>query len=122
MVKYVNNAFSQKMLQKNCASAQFEITEEAFMNKAHQDDVQCVIGHPDTARMFGFEENRQTISLNNGDIVYVCELNNDTGTRLPVGITLIGELPDGFYFRFLEIRIFKIPLKVRIQKFLEDLR
>lgn len=121
MAKYVNNAFSTKMLDSNCAYAQFEISESEFMHKSHQEDVTCVIGHPDTAEMFQFTENRQTLKLQDGDILYVCEMNNPSGTRLPIGITLVKELPQGFYFRFLEIQIFKIPLGIRIKKFLENL-
>lgn len=108
-MKYVNNAWSSKMLQKDLGILQFNISEEEFMREVHKPDVVSVIGHPDTAKLFNLPENRSTLILNEGDIVYVCELNNNTGTRLPVGITRIEDIPEGFYFRFLKIIVISIP-------------
>lgn len=112
MVVYVNNAWSSKMLQDDLSVAQFVITEEEFMRESHKENVISVIGHPDTAKLFGLEENRQTLVLKEGDVVFVCELNNTTNTRLPEGITRMVEIPDGFSFRFLKIIVFETPLNV----------
>ena len=109
MTIFVNNAWSSKMLQEDLAIAQFEISEEEFMREAHNPDCISVVGHPDTAKLFDLEENRKTLVLSSGDIVFVCELNNSTGTRLPEGITRMEEIPDGFDFRFLKIIVFEIP-------------
>ena len=108
MVKIVNNAFSSKMIKDSSLLIKFEeISEEEFMIESHKPDVLSVIGHPDTAKLFNLEANRQTIELHAGDVLFVCELNNTTGTRLPEGITRMVEIPDGFSFRFLKITVKK---------------
>lgn len=109
----MNNAYSSKMLQEdNLAIAQKEITEEEFHNNVHKPNVKSVIGHSDTAKLLGLEENRETITLSEGDVLFVAELNNTTGTRLPVGVTQLEELPEGFSFRYLKIVCFKKPFGV----------
>lgn len=109
MTIYVNNAWSSKMLQDNLAIIQIEISQDEFMEETHKPHVISTIGHPDTAKLFNLEENRQTLVLKPNDIVFVCELNNNTNTRLPVGITQLEEIPDGFHFRFLKIKVIEIP-------------
>ena len=112
MRKIINNAFSTKMIQRDGLSVAHKIiSEEEFLEQAHSDDSICVIGHPDTAELFGVKENRQTIVLEEGDVLFVAELNNSTGTRLPVGITQMEEIPDGFSFRFLKLVVFKTPFE-----------
>lgn len=110
-MKYVNNAWSSKMLQDDLAMAQFNITESEF-KEAINDGATVVIGHEDTAALFGVVSNRQTLILHPGDVVYVCELNNETGGRLPIGITELNQIPDGFWFRFLKCVVFEIPNNV----------
>ena len=106
MAKIVNNAFSTKMIKNGNLWVNFkEISEEEFMREAHTEEAISVIGHPDTAMLFDLEPNRQTIVLEKGDELFVCELNNTTGTRLPEGITRMAEIPDGFTFRFLKITV-----------------
>lgn len=107
-MEYVNNAWSSKMLQDDLAMAQFNIDEEEFIQAINK-GATVVIGHEDTAALFGVESNRQTLILHPGDIVYVCELNNETGGRLPIGITELSQIPDGFWFRFLKCIVFDIP-------------
>lgn len=107
--RFANNAWSSKMLQDDLAVAQFNITKEEFMRESHKPNTLSVIGHPDTAKLFGLKENRKTLVLNPGDVVFICELNNNTGTRLPEGITRMEEIPDGFTFRFLKEIVFEIP-------------
>lgn len=104
--KIVNNAFSSKMVRSKNIWVNFEeISEEEFMKEAHTEDAISVVGHPDTAMLFGLESNRQTIVLEKDDVLFVCELNNTTGTRLPEGIIRMAEIPDGFKFRFLKITV-----------------
>lgn len=108
MTIYANNAWSSKMLQDDLAISQERIDEKEF-RQAIADGAISVIGHPDTAEMFGVENNRQTLVLTPGDIIYVCELNNPEKTRFPEGTTRMEQLPDGFFFRFLKITVFEIP-------------
>ena len=106
MAKIINNAFSSKMMRNKNLWVNFEeISREEFMREAHTEDAVSVIGHPDTAMLFDLESNRQTIVLEKNDVLFVCELNNSTGTRLPEGITRIAEIPEGFEFRFLKITV-----------------
>ena len=108
-MKYVNNAFSTKLLRTNgLAIIQNEISKEEFLHETHQDDIVSCIGHEDTAKLFNLPCNRTTIELVEDDTLYVCELNNPAGTRLPAGITEIKELPEGFYFRFLKLEVKRI--------------
>lgn len=110
-MKYVNNAWSSKMLQQDLAVAQITISKKEFIEQARNPKTKCVIGHPDTAKLFGLKENRQTLVLEPGDVVYVCELNDSTRGRLPVGITQLSEIPEGF-FRFLKCIVFEIPKNI----------
>ena len=108
-MKLVNNAFSSKIVkQDGLAAVHHIITEDEFMTETHKSDVVSCIGHEDTAKLFNLEFNRQSIELHEGDILFVCELNNPNGTRLPAGITEISQLPDGFHFRFLKLECVKL--------------
>ena len=112
---YVNNAWSSKMLQDYLAVAQININEKEF-KKAIDNNATVVIGQEDTAALFGVKKNRQTLVLHPGDVVYVCELNNSTGDRLPIGITRLEEIPDGFWFRYLKCIVFEIPEDIKPSK------
>lgn len=109
MTVYVNNAWSSKMLQEDLAIIQKKISKDEFMMESHKPETISVIGHPDTAKLFNLKENRSTLILKPNDIVYICELNNTSGTRLPEGITRMEEIPEGFTFRFLKIKVIPIP-------------
>lgn len=104
MKTIVNNAFSTKMLQ-NDATAHISIIDEAEFKKAIQIADEIVIGHEDTADYFGVPLNRQTVHLQSGDVLFVCEANSKTGGRLPSGTEFLSQMGDGFYFRFLKIKI-----------------
>ena len=54
---------------------------------------------------FGVPLNRQTVHLQTGDVLFVCEANSKTGGRLPSGTEFLEQMGDGFYFRFLKIEI-----------------
>jgi hypothetical protein len=94
------------MLKNNKKFSMEFINEEDFKNAMKIAD-EIVIGHPDCAEYFGTLCNRKTIHLDDGDVLYVCELNNETGNRLPSGTEFIEQLGDGFYFRFLKIEVIK---------------
>ena len=110
MVKYVNNAYSPKMLKENnLAIAQKEISEQEFMMESHKPDVQSFVGHPDTAKLFNLKHNRGTIVLHEGDVLFMCELNNENKTRLSEGVTRIADVHEGVTWRFLKMVCFKKP-------------
>lgn len=62
-------------------------------------DVKSIVGHEDTARVLGVACNRESVTLKEGDILYVAQL---TGGRLPEGCK---ELPEGFKFKFFKVRV-----------------
>lgn len=102
----INNAFSTKMLTEGKTLCEFNIIDETeFRQALSNKDAHIVIGHPDTAEYFGCKMNRKTVYLQKGDILYTCELNNETGERLPSGTEFISQLGNGFYFRFFKIRV-----------------
>lgn len=100
----VNNAFSTKMLKNNATTHISIISEEDFKNAIKTAD-KVVIGHQDTADYFGVPMNRQTVHLQTGDVLFVCEANSKTGGRLPSGTEFLSQMGDGFYFRFLKIEV-----------------
>lgn len=104
MTIVVNNAFSTKMLTNDATAHISIITEEDFRLALKNAD-QIVIGHEDTADYFGVPMNRQTIHLNKGDVLFVCEANAQGGGRLPSGTEFLEQMGKDFYFRFLKIEI-----------------
>ena len=100
----VNNAFSTKMLKADTTIDIKIINEEDFRLALKNAD-EIVIGHEDTANYFGVALNRQTIHLDKGDTLFVCEANSKDGGRLPSGTEFLSQMGDGFYFRFLKIEV-----------------
>lgn len=100
----VNNAFSTKML-TNDANVKISIISEDEFKSAISIADEIVIGHQDTADYFNVPLNRQTIHLNDGDTLFVCEANSKTGGRLPSGTEFLEQMGDGFYFRFLKVEL-----------------
>lgn len=100
----INNAFSTKMLKED-ATAHISIINEKDFRSAIPTADQIVIGHQDTADYFGVPMNRQTVHLEAGDVLFVCEANSKDGGRLPSGTEFLKQMGDGFYFRFLKIEI-----------------
>jgi hypothetical protein len=89
---YLANAFSLSMVKTPC---QLKISEVPELPKG-EDVISCV-GHADTANVLGVECNRVSITLNDGDTLYVAQLE---GGRLPEGATT---LPQGFAFKYLKV-------------------
>lgn len=96
MSKYIGNAFSLQML-KNfpCSVNISECTKE----EALAADNISVVGHQDTANVLGVAFNRVSLTLNEGDILYVAQI---IGGRLPEGATT---LPEGFKMKFLKVTV-----------------
>lgn len=98
MKKYLVNAFSIQMLEKEGIVCFKEITPEDIPS-----DVVSAIGHADTANvltnMLGFPVslNRVNVTLDENTEMYVAQL---IGGRLPEGCT---NLPEGFKFKFFRI-------------------
>lgn len=94
---YISNAFSLQMLNGDAMVSVKEISEDDF-NEV-KSTAKSVVGHKDTATVLGVEFNRESISLQKGDVLYVAQI---VGGRLPEGATT---LPDGFRFKYLKVAI-----------------
>lgn len=68
-MKYVANAFSIKMIQKPLNFKVSILSEKRFF--AETKDAYSVIGHEKVAEYLGFPCNRESITLDRGDVVYV---------------------------------------------------
>jgi hypothetical protein len=64
-----------------------------------KEGVVSAVGHADTAAVLGVPMNRLNVSLEQGDELYVAQLQ---GGRLPEGATT---LPSGFSFKFLKVSV-----------------
>lgn len=96
MTKYLGNAFSLQMLKSfPCSINIVECTKEEALNKNNI----SVVGYKDIANILSVDFNRVSITLNEGDILYVAQV---IGGRLPEGCTT---LPEGFKMKFLKVTI-----------------
>jgi hypothetical protein len=68
-MKYVANAFSIKMIQKPLTIKVSLLSEKRFFTEAK--DAYSVIGHQQVADYLGFPCNRESITVDRGDILYV---------------------------------------------------
>lgn len=99
-MKYVTNAFSLQMLREpDCLVNITELDYDEF--KALSYDAYSVIGHKDIAGVLGLEYNRESIKINQDDVVLVAQL---FGGRLPENCT---ELPENVELRFFCIRVIR---------------
>lgn len=99
-MKYVTNAFSLQMLREpDCLVNITEIDYDAF--KALSYDAYSAIGHHDIAGVLELKYNRESIKINEDDVVLVAQL---FGGRLPENCT---ELPENVELRFFCIRLMK---------------
>lgn len=102
---FVNNAFSTKMLQNGDANVSISFISEKEFRDAIKVADEVVIGHQDTADYFNVPFNRKTITLSDGDVLFVAEANSKDGGRLPSGTEFLEQMGDGFFFRFMRIEI-----------------
>lgn len=100
MKKYIGNALSLNMMSID----DFSLLRIKKVSASDiPEDVESVIGHPDTAKvvgnLLGFETpfNRVSLQLERDDILYVAQYK---GPRLPEGATT---LPDGATLDFYEV-------------------
>lgn len=102
MRKYIANAFSLQMLPNmevnTCGKIEYAtISENDF--KEFAKDAKSIVGHEDTARVLGVEFNRESVTLEKGDVLLVAQL---VGGRLPEGATT---LPENCHFKYMSIKI-----------------
>ena len=88
MTRYISNAFSLNMVPVHLLS-RLRFEEGYEPNPAA---LVSVVGHADTAALLGVPCNRQTLTLDEGDILVVAQYK---GPRLPEGTTV---LPEGARF------------------------
>lgn len=104
-MRYLGNGFSLSMLPKGANPGISEVTPDYIGVILRRYDVRSIVGHENTAAIlsdifeFYIPFNRETISLEEGDVFYVAQYS---GPRLPEGATA---LPEGASFRYFEIRI-----------------
>ena len=107
-MNYLSNAFSLNML--TIDDLQF-LRVRSITSDGVPQDVISTVGHRDIAAiltdMLGFEVafNRTSLTLHEGDIVYVAQY---VGPRLPEGTTT---LPENSEIKFYEIRLPQDPCK-----------
>lgn len=93
MAQYIGNAFSLQMLDAfPCSVSIIEV--DSFPK-----DAISVVGHADTANILGVAFNRVSVTLHEGDVLYVAQV---IGGRLPEGCTT---LPEGYRFKFLRVSL-----------------
>lgn len=103
MRKFVGNAFSLQMLPSiavnECGKIEYDIVSENVF-KEFAKGAKSIVGHEDTARVLGVEFNRESVTLEKGDVLLVAQL---VGGRLPEGATT---LPENCHFKYFSIRIY----------------
>lgn len=90
---YIGNVFTFGFLaSKNVDIKSRQITWEEF-DQALQGEFVNYMGHEDVARMVGLKQNRISISVKSGDVVYLAQYDGprleEGATVLPQGATLI---------------------------------
>ncbi len=68
-MKYIANGFSPNMVEGNFTLHFQNITEQEFNNAILNG--YSIIGHPEIAQEIGVKYNRETITLQDGDIMYL---------------------------------------------------
>ena len=93
-MKYIANAFSLGMVpSQHLPGLKFEAVE------GPEEATTSIVGHADTAAVLGVAMNRQSVTLQPGDTLYVAQLQ---GGRLPEGSTT---LPHGFSFTWIKVTL-----------------
>jgi hypothetical protein len=93
-MQYIGNAFSLGMIPT-------DLLGNVKLSPVDGPEGQCVscVGHTDTASVLGVAFNRASITLRQGDVLYVAQLQ---GGRLPEGVTT---LPEGFTFSWVKVEV-----------------
>lgn len=90
---YVGNVFTFGFLANKTVDIKSrQITWEEF-DQALQGEFVNYMGHQDVAHMVGLEQNRISISVKSGDVVYLAQYDGprleEGATVLPLGATLV---------------------------------
>lgn len=90
---YIGNVFTFGFLaNKNVDIKSRQITWKEF-DQALQGEFVNYMGHEDVARMVGLEQNRISISVKSGDVIYLAQYDGprleEGATVLPQGATLV---------------------------------
>lgn len=98
-MKYISNAFSLQMVPRHLlASVRIAPCERPPMpSYMRPDSGLSIVGHADTARVLGVQFNRESVTLQPGDSLFVAQL---VGGRLPEGATT---LPEGARFEWVMV-------------------
>lgn len=92
---YIGNSLSLQMIDlREYTLSVKEVGREEIPSYAYS-----VIGHGDLANILGVTFNRESITIQKGDVLYVAQI---TGGRLPEGCK---NLPEGFKLKFLRVEI-----------------
>ena len=65
---YVGNAFSPNMIEGDCTLKITQIDKFHFVEACAK--YKSIIGHPEIADLFGVKYNRESITLEKGDVLY----------------------------------------------------
>lgn len=97
MANYLVNAFSLQMIETKDGKRimNFEKIEQPSQEELQK--MTSAIGHQDLAQILGVECNRISIKMQEGDTLYVAQLQ---GGRLPEGATT---LPEGFKLEWYKV-------------------
>lgn len=95
-IVYIGNAFSTRMMVGDGDVHIRTISEKEF--EEVKSTAHSIVGHPDTANVLGVKMNRESITLSEGDVLYIAEIKG--GKRLPEGAT---KLPEGFAFTYKKV-------------------
>ena len=68
-MKYIGNGFSVSMVDGDATITIKTIDKEAFIRAG--ETAKSIIGHPEIAQKFGLQLNRESITLHEGDVLYV---------------------------------------------------
>lgn len=99
---YIGNAFSLGMIPQNLlGKVRFAPSSEAEVRK-NMKHSKSIVGHADTAAVLGVGFNRESVTLEAGDVLYVAQLQ---GGRLPEGCKT---LPEGFRFEWVKVELFTL--------------
>lgn len=98
MTTYLANSFSLQMISPSDLT-RVSIKPIASPTNYQLNKMYSVVGHADLANLLGVTPNRESILLEEGDRLVVCQL---MGGRLPEGTTT---LPEGHSFTWVEVTI-----------------
>lgn len=97
MADYLVNAFSLQMIETKGGQRVMNFQEIEQPSQEELQKMTSAIGHKDLAQILGVECNRINVKMQEGDTLYVAQLQ---GGRLPEGATT---LPEGFTLKWYKV-------------------